>query len=156
MNITEQPLVKVCTVCGGLGFLPYYSHVDEGVCFECDGSGTIQGESSRGPFVTQRHNKAWPNPLALLDWSDGTSQLIRDDDTGITALKTFSDQTEAFKVFDAIDEELDLVCKYERGDYEFRVRADGTVQVNLLLQDDDFLIYGVMSLADARLFWKSL
>jgi hypothetical protein len=51
---------------------------------------------------------------------------------------------------------LELISVHERGDYEFRVRANDTVQVNLLLQNDDFLIYDVMSLADARSFWSSL
>jgi hypothetical protein len=50
----------------------------------------------------------------------------------------------------------ELLSVHTRGDYEFRSFDNGTVQVNLLLQDDDFLIYDVMSLADARSFWKSL
>jgi len=53
-------------------------------------------------------------------------------------------------------EPLDLISVHERGDYEFRVRANDTVQVNLLLKDDDFIIYDVMSLAEARSFWLSL
>jgi hypothetical protein len=54
------------------------------------------------------------------------------------------------------DDPLELISVHERGDYEFRVRANDTVQVNLLLQNDDFLIYDVMSLDDARSFWSSL
>jgi len=50
----------------------------------------------------------------------------------------------------------DLLSVHTRGDYEFRSFANSTVQVNLLLRGDDFIIYDVLPVADARLFWKSL
>ena len=49
-----------------------------------------------------------------------------------------------------------VLSVHTRGDYEFRSFANGTVQVNLLLQDWESVFYDLMSVADARSFWKSL
>lgn len=49
-----------------------------------------------------------------------------------------------------------VLSVHTRGDYEFRSFANGTVQVNLLLRDNESVPYDVLPVADARSFWKSL
>jgi hypothetical protein len=49
-----------------------------------------------------------------------------------------------------------LLSVHTRGDYEFRSFANGTVQVNLLLRDNESVPYDVLPVADARAFYKSL
>jgi len=49
-----------------------------------------------------------------------------------------------------------VLSVHTRGDYEFRSLADGTVQVNLLLRNNESVPYDVLPVADARTFWSSL
>lgn len=36
--------LNVCDRCGGSGYLPQYSHVEDGICFKCNGEGVILDE----------------------------------------------------------------------------------------------------------------
>ena len=37
--------LAICDRCGGSGYLPQYSHVEDGVCFKCGGEGVVLNES---------------------------------------------------------------------------------------------------------------
>lgn len=37
--------LNVCDRCGGSGYLPQYSHVENGICFKCGGEGVILKET---------------------------------------------------------------------------------------------------------------
>ena len=41
-------MTVTCPKCGGSGYISHFSHVDNGVCFECMGSGVVD-EKSSGP-----------------------------------------------------------------------------------------------------------
>jgi|GEM_PF-3064023 len=38
-RFSSIPYERICTRCGGSGYLPEYNHVEGGVCFACGGSG---------------------------------------------------------------------------------------------------------------------
>ena len=39
-NGTKYYFTYKCERCGGTGYINYFSHIDKGVCFKCEGSGT--------------------------------------------------------------------------------------------------------------------
>ena len=40
-DMSLMGLTTICPRCGGSGYLPQYSHVEHGVCFECGGEGVV-------------------------------------------------------------------------------------------------------------------
>ena len=53
--------VKECSRCGVKGKIPYYGHVDEGICFKCGGF----PEEGRG---STRHGRDKPQELVKGSW----------------------------------------------------------------------------------------
>jgi hypothetical protein len=66
-----------CYACGGTGTLPHYSHISDGVCFACQGSGRIQDlKAFNGPNsevclrVATLDGAFWYASLACETWKD--------------------------------------------------------------------------------------
>jgi hypothetical protein len=66
-----------CCVCSGTGTLPHYSHVADGMCFACQGSGSIADiKAFNGPNsevclqVLTQGNSFWYAVLACRTWRD--------------------------------------------------------------------------------------
>jgi hypothetical protein len=45
MSLQLRPFT--CPTCGGVGFRPEFSHIDEGRCYTCDGKGKVRGPVER-------------------------------------------------------------------------------------------------------------
>lgn len=40
-SMSEKKVIPICTKCDGSGYIPEYSHIHNGICFECFGAGCL-------------------------------------------------------------------------------------------------------------------
>ena len=52
--------MKNCQRCSGKGFLEGYRHIENGICFECKGTGKVEGEEIITPVIEER-KMYWDN-----------------------------------------------------------------------------------------------
>ena len=52
--------MKNCPRCSGKGFLEGYRHIENGICFECKGTGKVEGEEIITPVIEER-KMYWDN-----------------------------------------------------------------------------------------------